>query len=282
MARRSSLMMIVGRIFGSESTEFNEDSSYSQEAYQNVKKIVIRGTLADLGTGEGDSNSVVELARILKETPQLVTAAVSLIKARIKDPATAVSCAAIDFLDQCMLANDFEFIQNTMLKVLGRILKLAVPNIGIHPHIQSKAAEAIKVWGMRYGSDVRLDEFSKAVEKLNELEATCISTRRFSIAATPVVTSMAQSGRRSSAVEARDHSSQAGLRAARRGSAPNLSHVPNPDGVRLAEQFQQVVEAQMQVTVDKNLVRKLQQMHDQVAIDLNIYHAREKGKPACE
>ena len=268
---------MMGKIFGSDSPTSPADSPNSQEACKKLKTAVFRGTIDnELGHGGSDCDAVEEVTKILKENPELVTVAVTLIKARIKDKAVAIVCTSIDFLDQCMQTNDFEFIQFSMVKVLGRVLKLAIPNKGTHPRIQRKASDAIRVWGATYGSDERLDQFAKASEQLSKLEAASGGPggRRSSTIFSPLP---AQGGRRSSTVDAAGpHSPLPANGSARRSSAPDLSHMSTAEVARLAKQSQQAIMAQINATKDKNVIRELRALHDQLSEDLAVYYGNQQ------
>ena len=134
-----------------------------------LKAAVYRGT-TDTGDGEGDPTGIVEINEMLKDKPHLITEAVKYLKARIKDRSPVTSCIAMDLLDQCMQSNGFQFQLYVVKKVLQRILKLALPNKGQHPHVQQKAAALIKFWANSYSADARLFEFSNAAKELARKE----------------------------------------------------------------------------------------------------------------
>eukprot|EP00291_Cryptomonas_curvata_P017211 CAMPEP_0172159182 /NCGR_PEP_ID=MMETSP1050-20130122/4817_1 /TAXON_ID=233186 /ORGANISM="Cryptomonas curvata, Strain CCAP979/52" /LENGTH=281 /DNA_ID=CAMNT_0012828719 /DNA_START=148 /DNA_END=990 /DNA_ORIENTATION=- len=134
-----------------------------------LKAAVYRGT-TDTGDGEGDPTGIVEINEMIKDKPHLITEAVKYLKARIKDRSPVTSCIAMDLLDQCMQSNGFQFQLYVVKKVLQRILKLALPNKGQHPHVQQKAAALIKFWANSYSADARLFEFSNAAKELARKE----------------------------------------------------------------------------------------------------------------
>ncbi len=100
--------------------------------------------------------------------PMEEQAAVSLLKARIKDRSQITSLLALDLLNQCMQLNgdQLEFQLCVIEKVLKRILKLALPNKGNHPRVQQKVAHLIKYWSSAYSNDTRLNEFVLAGKEL--------------------------------------------------------------------------------------------------------------------
>lgn len=270
--------MMIGKLMGSDSPTIALNSPDVQEACRKIKAIIFRGTLDnDFGHGGSDSNSVDELTQLLKEYPHLITFSVATIKSRIKDPAVAISCTSIDFLDQCMQSNDFDFIHYSMVKVLGRILKFSLPNKGTHPQIQRKAADAIKNWGATYGSDERLSEFAKASEQLSKSEASTGAARRSSTVSSQAVAAASSSGRRSSTAEAPGQHSPLPSSTGRRNSAPDLSHMSGAEVARIAKQSQQAIMAQMKATKDKNVLRELQNLHDQLTEDLAVYYGSNPG-----
>jgi hypothetical protein len=245
-----------------------------------IKAVIHRGTLDnDFGHGGSDIDSVDELTGLLKKYPLLITFAVTTIKARIKDNAVAISCTSIDFLDQCLQRNDHDFIHFSKVKVLGRVLKLSLPNRGIHPHIQKKATDAIKNWGATFGSDARLADFANASQKLSAAEESG-SCRRSSVASSPIAASLpiSRSGRRGSALD--PPSQHSPLPSGRRSSAPDLSHMSGEEVARIAKQSQQAIAAQMRATKDKNVLRELQSLHDQLGKDLTVYYQKNPAAAA--
>jgi hypothetical protein len=134
-----------------------------------LKAAVHRGT-TDAGYGEGDPTGIVVITEVLRSKPDLVTEAVKLLKARIKDRSPTTSYFALDLLDQCMRCCGFPFQLYVTKKVLSRILKLALPNKGNHPNIQAKAASLIRAWANDYGSDGRLCDFATFARELSSKE----------------------------------------------------------------------------------------------------------------
>ncbi len=67
-----------------------------------------------------------------------------------------------------------EFQEQVAIKVLGRILKLAMPQRGTHPSIQKKAAASIKEWAATVGPNSHLSSssFANAAGELASKEAT--------------------------------------------------------------------------------------------------------------
>ena len=137
------------------------------QAQELVKlKAAVHRATTDQGGEEGDPTGLVEIQVLLDGNPQLIAHAVVFIKARIKDRSQMISLLALDLLDQCMRCYGIEFHLSVQEKVLQRILKIAIPNRGVHPRVQKKAAHLIKYWSNAYISDASLKDFAIAGKEL--------------------------------------------------------------------------------------------------------------------
>ena len=139
----------------------------SMQLEKALKSAIFRATV-DKGTGQVDAIALDEINRILKTRPDFMKRTVDLIKARIKDRIASTSCVALKLLAEIMHSNGIELHLYVAKKVLNRVLRLATPNMGIHPHVQTVAATLIKHWGSTLGTDARLPDFADA--------ARCAST----------------------------------------------------------------------------------------------------------
>ena len=136
-------------------------------AIVKLKAAIHRGT-TDHGGEEGDPSGIVEVQVLLECDPQLIPETVSLLKTRIKDRSPITSLLALDLLDQCMRCNGMDFHTCVMEKALPRIQKMAMPNNGMHPRVQQKAAHLIKYWSNHYTYDKQLRHFVLAGQELSD------------------------------------------------------------------------------------------------------------------
>ena len=137
--------------------------SFSSWTYLQVEKelklAIFRGTV-DRESGEVDPLTLREISKIMTDRPEFKLKAVDMIKERIKDHAPSTSSMAMKLLDKIMQQDDAELRQYVAKKVLNRMLRLATPNMGTHPRVQSVSAALIKHWGLTYGSDEQLADFA--------------------------------------------------------------------------------------------------------------------------
>ncbi len=139
-------------------------------AIRELRSAVHRATI-DSGFDDANTDVLSEIKMILKIRPSLLPELVTLTKARVKSSSAGTAFLAICLLDNLMHRLGFEFQEQVSIKVLGRILKLAMPQKGIHPSIQKKAAASIKDWAATFGSDPHLSSFADAAAELASKEA---------------------------------------------------------------------------------------------------------------
>ena len=139
-------------------TSFSFSSLQIEKA---LKSAIFCGTV-DKGSGQVDATALDEINKILKNRPDFMKRAVDLIKIRIKDRITSTSCVALKLMGEIVHLHGLELHLYVAKKVLDRVLKLARPSMGTHPHVQTVAATLIKHWGSSLGTDARLSDFADA------------------------------------------------------------------------------------------------------------------------
>ncbi len=112
-------------------------------AIKELKSAVHRATI-DSGFDQTYMDAVSEICMIVNVRPSLIPELVALVKARVKCLSTGTAHLAICLLDNLMRRLGFEFREQVSIKMLGRILKLAMPLKGTHLSIQRMAAASIK------------------------------------------------------------------------------------------------------------------------------------------
>ena len=133
----------------------------SLQLEKSLKSAIFRATV-DKGSGQVDATGLDEINRILKSRPDFMKRTVDLVKVRIKDRIASTSCIALKLLAEIMHSNGIELHLYVAKKVLNRVLRLATPNMGTHPHVQTVAATLVKHWGVTLGTDARLSDFADA------------------------------------------------------------------------------------------------------------------------
>ena len=135
-------------------------------AIKELKSAVHRATI-----DQTNLDAVSEISMVVNGRPSLMPELVALVKARVKCQSSGTAYLAICLLDSLMHRLGFEFREQVSIKVLGRILKLAMPLKGTHPSIQKKAAASIKDWAATFACEPRLSSFADAAAELASKEA---------------------------------------------------------------------------------------------------------------
>jgi hypothetical protein len=140
--------------------------SFSGLSYSQVEKelrlAIFRGTV-DHGSGEVDAITAREIGKIIAERPEFIPKTIDFIKSRIKDPIPSTSAIAMKLLNRIMIlpnVNTMQIQRCVAKRVLDTMLRLATPNMGIHPLVQSVASTLIKHWALTCGTDECLSEFA--------------------------------------------------------------------------------------------------------------------------
>ena len=237
-----------------KSTMFGPNAYEQIEGSKNLRLAVLRGTQENCGLS-GEFNAVNVVCDILKQKPQLVPDAVSMMRERIADNSVTTSYMGLDLLDRCMRANGLEFHFYVTKRALDQVLRLAIPSSATHPQVQRKAAALIAEWEATFRSDSRLRSFSDAAAELARRSAAAACKKRPVRAAPP---------------EAPDNR--------------RLSTLSTAELIALARLSQRAILAQIRTATDAARMKELEGLHDQLARDLADYYARaetDSDPPAC-
>ena len=213
--------------------------------YKAVRSSIHRATHSD-DIRNGIHEACLEITKHLQKQPCLIPNTVAMIKADIKDPRHGTSCLAFDLLDQLMSAMNSDFRVSVAKKLLSRILKLSLPNKGIHPQVQKKAASMIRKWADEFGSDPNMIAFANAARELMKKEN-----------GPPTLASP-------------------DLQKA------DLSNMPPQNLVALARASQASIMRQIQGTNDAAKIKQLLVLYHQLSADVNAHYARRSRGSVTE
>ena len=255
-------------------------SAVDIEVVKQLKCQVKRGTAHSV-LAKNDTSTIQAINSILQSNPDLIPEAVALIKARVKDRCLSTSLNGLDVLDQCIRTSGFEFQHHVVKKVLPRVLKLAAPHKGIHPHVQQKAALLIREWAVSYGSDPHLSEFSAAAAELERKYAEAPSAAPSS-RARKSAQKESEIPRPNSWSHSTNPEISSTVAAARRRSCTDLSCLSGMEIAELAKLSQRKIKEQMAVTADPEKLLTLQGLYDQLADDLAVFYANKAEAEAAD
>jgi hypothetical protein len=234
-----------------KSTMFGPNAYDQAECSKNLRQAVLRGTQGNCGVS-GEFNAVHAVCDILKQKPQLVPDAVSIMRERIADNCVTTSYMGLDLLDRCMRANGLEFHFYVTKRALDQVLRLAIPSSATHPQVQRKAAALIAEWEATFRSDSRLRSFSDAAMELARQSAAASCKKR------PV---------RAAAAEVQDNR--------------RLSTLSTTELIALAKMSQRAILAQIRAADNPARQQELTELYDQLTNDLADYYARADASTTC-
>ena len=230
-------------------------ASEVEDCTKSLRTAISRSTL---DSGKTDANTVYLLTNIVSKRPNLLPKAIELINEKITDNSINTSYLALDLLDKCVRASDFDFRFYVSKQAIDRVLKLAVPNHTTHPRVQRKAADLIRQWALAFGSDTRLSGFSAASAELS----------RHLPAASADKPAHHLNAPHAAAAARRPELSDLLYRARR------LSTMSTVELVELASTLQRAIADRLVAVTAPDERRGLLLLQEQLAQDLGFYHAR--------
>jgi hypothetical protein len=242
-------------------------------AIKELRAAVHRATI-DFGFDQPSLDPVSEINMILELRPSLTSELVALIKARVKCPSAGTAYLAICLLDNLMQSLGFGFHEQVSIRLLGRILKLAMPQKGTHPSIQKKAAASIKERSANLGDDPHLSSFADAAADLASKETP--QSRRTS---QPPPGPTAHPPRPHKPTLAPAFASEPDLYAM--ACRAGVGGLTTAQMLELARASQSAIAEQIRATRDGERGRQLRALHRRLTANIDHYAAgREAAAPA--